>query len=106
MDMKVILVLVDTDQALMFRKEFIYKLPADFHALGRSDFFIPVKTDDVMGIHPSRVLMPQPFFVQKGSVDVIPGDRICGIWPSNIDKTILHLLILKNILDNISHCSM
>ncbi len=52
-DVKMIFVLVDTDQALMPWKEFLTEFSADLQALLWGNLLVFVEADDVVCIHPS-----------------------------------------------------
>ena len=74
MDVKMVFVLVDADQALISRKEFFAEFSSDLQTLLRGDLLVLVETDDVVCIHPPGILFPEPLFREKCLIDIIVGD--------------------------------
>ena len=106
MDMEMILVLVDTDQALMSRKEFFAEFSSDLQALFRSDFLILVEADDVVGIHPPGIFLPEPLLCEECLIDIIVGDPGWFIGPGDVDIAAQDLPVLEDIFDHVPHCPM
>lgn len=57
-NVKVVFVLMDADQVLVFGEELIGKCPSYAHAHVGSNSLVPVKADDVVGVHPPGILVP------------------------------------------------
>lgn len=106
MAVQVILVLMHSDYILMTGKESLGKFFADFKNLLRCHLLIFVKTDDVVGIHSSRVFIPESLFSEPGLINFIVVDGLAGIRSSNFDISFFYLFITKDIFKNIPHCSV
>ena len=106
MDMEMILVLVDADQALISRKEFPTEFPSDLQTLLRGDLLVFVEADNVMGVHPPGVFLPEPLFREECLIDIIVSDSGWFIGAGDIDIALQDLPVLEDILDHIPHRPM
>lgn len=104
--MEIVFILVNADEALMIWEESVDEGSADRQADIRSDLFIFMKGDDVMGIHSSGILIPDLFLFQERTVHAFRIDNGWTVWTSDINITFSDFLILKNIFDDILHRSM
>ena len=101
-----ILILMDADQILVFRKKPICERPSNPHAQLRSDRLILVETDNIVGIHPAGILFPQALFKKEGPVYLIRDDSFMLIRSGHFSIPFLYLVASQNIGDHIPHCSM
>ena len=106
MTVQMLLILVYRYQALMIRKEPVNKLPSDLEYLFWCYLFILVKTDDVMGVHPAGVFIPQTLFCKPCLIDLIIIYSLTVIRACYLYTCFLKRIIPENILDRISHGSV
>ena len=106
MDVKMVFVLVDADQALISRKEFFAEFSSDLQTLLRGDLLVLVETDDVVCIHPPGVFLPEPLLLEECPVDIIVSDPGWFIGAGNVDIAVQDLPVLEDIFDHVPHRPM
>ena len=106
MDVKMVFVLVDADQALISRKEFFAEFSSDLQTLLRGDLLVLVETDDVVCIHPPGVFLPEPLLLEECLIDMIVGDPGWFIGAGNVDIAVQDLPVLEDIFDHVPHRPM
>lgn len=105
-NMKMVFVLMYADQILMIRKEVLGKSASNLETFFRSDFFIFMKTDNVVCVHSAGVFVPHFFLFEESAVNMIPINCFIGIRTCDFYKSFNDFLILKDVVNHISHRSV
>ena len=106
MTVQMILILMDTYDILMLRKEFLCICLSDFQNFFRRDLFILMKTDDIVSVHPAGVFIPDLFFPDPCLIYFIIVYGVSVIGPLDKDISLFDLFITKDIFENISHSAV
>ena len=105
-DVKVVSVLMDSDQALVSGEKLVAESSPHLHALFRSHLLVPVKADDVVCVHPSGVFLPDSLLLKECLVNIIVSDPVWFIRTDDVRIPFNNFLLLKHVLDHVLHCSM
>ena len=105
-NMKMVFILMYADQILMIRKEVLGKSASNLETFFRSDFFIFMKTDNVVCVHSAGVFVPHFFLFEESAVNMIPINCFIGIRTCDFYKSFNDFLILKDVVNHISHRSV
>ena len=106
MTVQMILVLMYSDQGLMRREKSVGECLPNFKALGRCNPLFGVKSDDVVGIHPAGILIPEPLLIQKTLVYTRSCDSLLRIRTGDPDISFPDFVIPEHVADEISHSSV
>ena len=103
MTMQVVFILMHTDHILMIRKKPFCKFCADFKDLLRCHLLVFVEADDVMGIHPPGVFIPEPLLGKPGLIDFIIVNGLTWIRTGDFDITLFYLFVTKDVFEDVPH---
>ena len=101
--MKVILILMDCDQALEIGEELLAKVLNDLQTFPLGHIILRMEADDIVSTHSPRVLVPKLLLINERLRYIFRIDHIVVKRSLNHHITVLHLLVLENISDEASH---
>ncbi len=101
--MKVILILMDCDQALEIGEELLAKVLTDLQTFPLGHIILRMEADDIVSTHSPRVLVPKLLLINERLRYIFRIDHIVVKRSLNHHITVLHLLVLENISDEVSH---
>lgn len=104
--MHMVSVYMHTYQTLESSKPLFRKFFSKLQCLLRCDRFVLMPRDNIVGIHPARILAPNPFFFQKGLVHPIIRNGIRLVRTDNLYQFPSGLIHPRHIFDTVPHGSM
>ena len=106
MAMHMIPVYMHTHQTLESVKPLLCKFLSKLQRLPRCDWLILMPWDNIVGIHPAGILVPNPLFFQKGLVYSIIRNGLRLIRTNNCNQLPSGLIHPRHIFDTVPHGSM
>lgn len=106
MAMHMLPVYMHPHQTLESIKPLLCKFFPKLQCLLRCDWLILMPRNNVVGIHPTRILAPNPFFFQKGLVYPIISNNILLVRTDNCNQLSSGFIHPRHIFDTVPHGSM
>ena len=106
MDMQVFLVLMDCDKVLKIGEELLTEDLTDLQTFPWGYKVLFVKTDHRMHAHPTGILIPKFLLLQECLVHIVYIDFVIIERSLEIYIAFFDLLVLEDISDDGSHCSV
>ena len=106
MAMHMVSVYMHSYQTLKSGKPLFRKFLSKLQCLLWGNRFVLMPRDNIVGIHPARILAPNPLFFQKRLIYFVISDNIRLIRTDNLYQLSSGLIHPRHIFDTVPHGSM